>query len=401
MYKISENEVDFILDDITKRGIVTEDVRDNIVDHVCCIIENEMKMGEDFFKFYGNTIARFFRKELREIEVETRDLLTFKYYYAMKRTLKITGLLSAAFIVLGGLFKLQHWPGAGLLLLAGLLIFSLIFVPLNIILKYQDDKEKKNRIIMIIGFLTTIVGTLGVLFKVMHWPFANILFYGSFITFFLIFIPIYFFTKYKDPETKFNAIIHTTFMIAGCGMLLMLFSMGDSQNIQDSVASMDNFQQQNALNLSENNDALYEEMPEMDKENITKLRSISTKLNSKIEAIKINLIAKSNGVSVEIAANLTSAQLNNTMDAKVVEQHFANGGGDLSYTAFKDAVVAYNQSLVLIKGGTSLMPVQLENLQMTQTVITVVLHELVDIQVQIRSNENSYLSLRKGMLANN
>ncbi|MFT5819877.1 MAG: hypothetical protein ACI8ZM_001102 [Crocinitomix sp.] len=398
MYKISENEVDFILDDITKRGIVTEDVRDNIVDHVCCIIENELKIGEDFFKFYGNTIARFFRKELREIEDETRDLLTFKYYYAMKRTLKITGLLSAALIVFGGLFKLQHWPGAGVLLVLGLILFSLVFVPLNIILKYQDDKEKKNRIIMIIGFLTTIIGTLGVLFKVMHWPMADILFYGSFITFFVIFIPIYFFTKFKNPDTKFNAIIHTTFMIAGCGMLLMLFSMGASQNIHDSVVSMDDFQHQNAINLESNNAVLYEEMPELDKENITKLRNISAKLYSKIDAIKINLIAKSNGVSNAVAANLTNAHLNNKMDANVVEQHFANGVGELSYAAFNDAVSAYNQSLLLIKGGASLMPVQLENLQMTRTVITVVLHELVDIQVQIRSNENSYLSLRKGML---
>ncbi len=401
MYKISENEVDFIINDITKRGVVTEDVRDNIVDHVCCIIENEMKMGEDFFKCYGNTIARFFRKELREIEDETRDLLTFKYYYAMKRTLKITGLMSAAFIVLGGLFKLQHWPGAGILLFSGLILFSLVFVPLNIILKYQDDKEKKNRIIMIIGFLTTIIGTLGVLFKVMHWPMANILFYGSFITFFLVFIPIYFFTRFKDPATKFNAIIHTTFMVAGCGMLLMLFSMGVSQNINDSVASMDSFQEQNAINLEQNNETLYEQMSNLDNENINKLRSITAELDEKIEAIKINLISKSNGVSKEVAATLTSADLKNTLDADVIEQYFTQGGGELSYTSFNDAVTAYNQNLAVIKGGASLMPVQLDNLQMTRTVITVVLHELVDIQVQIRSNENSYLSLRKGMLANN
>ena len=45
--------------------------------------------------------------------------------------------------------------------------------------------------------------------------------------------------------------------------------------------------------------------------------------------------------------------------------------------------------------------IEIEKLQMTGTVITVVLHELIDIQVQIRSNENSYLNLRKGMLANN
>ena len=80
MYSISEDEVDFILNDIEKRGVTTEDVKYNILDHVCCIIENEMPKGEDFKKFYRNTLARFYRKELSEFEDETRDLLTFKYY---------------------------------------------------------------------------------------------------------------------------------------------------------------------------------------------------------------------------------------------------------------------------------------------------------------------------------
>ncbi|MDG1913923.1 MAG: hypothetical protein P8I55_04950 [Crocinitomix sp.] len=113
------------------------------------------------------------------------------------------------------------------------------------------------------------------------------------------------------------------------------------------------------------------------------------------------MIAKSNGVSNEVAANLTSGDLNNTGDANVVAMQFEKGTGDLTYSAFKDAVLAYNQNLVLLENGENLMAVNIENLQMTSTVITVVLHELVDIQVQIRSNENSYLNLRKGILAVN
>lgn len=225
MYNLSERQVDFILDDIEKKGVITEDVRFNILDHVCCIIENEMDQGMNFNEFYRDTIARFYKKELGEIEEETQTLLTFKNYYAMKRTLKISGITSIILIMIGVIFKSMHWQGAGFAVVLGLTFFSLIFIPLNIVLKFKDDKEKNNRLIMTIGMLTASTATIGVLFKIMHWPYANILMFSSLLVFMLIFIPIYFVVKYRDPESKFNAIINTTFMVGAAGMLFALVNL--------------------------------------------------------------------------------------------------------------------------------------------------------------------------------
>jgi hypothetical protein len=225
MHKITDSQVDFILDDIEKRGVVTEDVRYNILDHVCCIIENEMDSEMNFNEFYKDTIARFYQKELGEIEEETQNLLTFKNYYIMKRTLKISGITSIILIIMGVIFKTMHWYGAGLAVVLGLTFFSLIFIPLNIILKFKDDEEKSNRLIMTVGMLTASAATIGVLFKIMHWPFANIIMFASLLVFMLIFIPIYFIVKYRDPASKFNAIINTTFMVGGAGMLFALINL--------------------------------------------------------------------------------------------------------------------------------------------------------------------------------
>ena len=228
MYKINDHEIDFILDDITKKGIVTEDVKYNILDHVCCIIENEMTVEMDFYECYRNTIAQFYQTDLHEIEQETQVLLTFKNYRAMKRTLKISGGLSAVFILVGIFLKTQHLPGAGIILFLGLVVFSLLFVPLNILLKYQDDKNGSNKIIMTLGLSTVSIITIGVLFKIMHWPSANIMLQSGLAIFTLVFVPIYFFTRFKDPNTKFNAIVHSTFMVAGAGMLYALLYTGPS-----------------------------------------------------------------------------------------------------------------------------------------------------------------------------
>ena len=249
MYRVTDEQVDFILEDIAKRGVTTEDVKYNILDHVCCIIENEMSEEMNFHEFYRQTIARFYRKELGEIEEETQQLLTFKHFYAMKKILKISGVTSIILILLGVIFKSMHWPGAGIAVVLGLGFFSLIFIPLNIVLKFKDDKEKSNQIIMTIGMLIASAATIGVLFKIMHWPFANILMFSSLLVFMIVFIPIYFIVKFKDPETKFNAIINTTFMIGAAGMLFALIDLRPSKKHDEQ------HQLQQKMNVSPTSDS--------------------------------------------------------------------------------------------------------------------------------------------------
>ena len=57
----------------------------------------------------------------------------------MKKLTFISGAISGTFIGLGTLSELLHYPGGGLLIL-GLLIFSLLFIPS--VTKYLYDKDK-------------------------------------------------------------------------------------------------------------------------------------------------------------------------------------------------------------------------------------------------------------------
>ena len=119
----------------------------------------------------------------------------------------------------------MHWPGAGVAVVFGLAFFSLVFIPLNIILKFKDDQQKSNRLIMTIGLLTASAGIIGGLFKIMQWPYANIIMFSCLLIFMIVFIPIYFIVNYKKPESKFNAIVNTTFMVGAAGMLFALINL--------------------------------------------------------------------------------------------------------------------------------------------------------------------------------
>src|ERR1700741_49036 len=179
MYQISEQQIDFILNDICEGGVEMESLQQNLLDHICCIIENDLEANGDFESFYQTTIKTFYKDELWEIEEETLLLLIYKNYYAMKKVMIIIGSFSAAAMILGILFKFMWWPGASLFIILGISTSSLIFLPLLFILKSRDRHQTRDKIILGLGVLAGILLSLSILFKVMHWPYAMVLGYAS------------------------------------------------------------------------------------------------------------------------------------------------------------------------------------------------------------------------------
>lgn len=235
MRNISDEELDFILEDIKSNGVVLEDLQNSLLDHICCIIEHEMPVNEDFYKFYRQILPRFFKKELKELQVETENLLTFKNYYAMRNTLKISGIVSALFTILGASLKVLHLPGAGFSIILGGTLFSLLFLPLMIVLKFKDEEKQVDKIVLSFGFLIAMVAFTGVIFKLMHWPWANIMMISGTATFVFAYVPLYYFTRVRRPELKFNATINSVLMMACGGLIFALFNLGFAPNKNEKL----------------------------------------------------------------------------------------------------------------------------------------------------------------------
>jgi hypothetical protein len=97
MYRVTEAQIEYILSDIKQRGVEMEDLQNNLLDHVCCMLEQNCKSEKDFETEYQKTIKQFFKTELWEIEEETILLLKYKHYYKMKRFLYILLFLSVSY----------------------------------------------------------------------------------------------------------------------------------------------------------------------------------------------------------------------------------------------------------------------------------------------------------------
>ena len=82
----------------------------------------------------------------------------------------ILHLIVGAILIIGLLFKFMHWPGAGALLITSLGVIAIA------LLEYAIHNRKSNSLTKnLIYPLLGVVYVMGMLFKMMHWPGANIM----------------------------------------------------------------------------------------------------------------------------------------------------------------------------------------------------------------------------------
>ena len=224
MFKVTDEHIDFIINDLTRKGIVLKDLQENIVDHVCCLTEEELPENGDFEAHYESLIPRFFNQELKEIQQETDSLINSKSIELLKSTLQVSGVLSVLLLGFGVYYKLYHLTGTGIILFGGMLLFCLLFLPSLIILKFKDTDAKQNLVLMSTAFLLTLLGGIGCLFKIMQWPYASVFLTSSLIAFLVLFVPMYFVIMNNKPEQKFTTFINVILMLV-IGILLFIMAL--------------------------------------------------------------------------------------------------------------------------------------------------------------------------------
>lgn len=396
MHKITDEEIDFILDDIKGKGILIEDIQYNLLDHICCVIENEMPEKEDFFKFYEYILPRFFKESLREIQEETELLLKFKDYYTMKKSLYISGLISAVLTLAGATFKVLHWPGAAFMIFVGILFFSLLFLPMMMVIKFRDDETTTNKIVFSIGLLLAIGASIGILFKLMHWPYANVLMIWSSALFIFGFAPLYFVTNIRNAEKKLNTTVNTVLMMAAGGMLFALMNLGFSKHLEDSYLSSQAYIEQNHKGIKSLNSEYYAQIPTNN--DLEVLKKATLELDEKIEMVKKNLVEEVEGIQIGAGEVYGAIEYKNPKEVQKVHQIFENGKNETGRESLIKAIGVYNEMVKSILPDAEHRIINLDLMPLKNLSLELALQELTQIQLQIANNENSYLSYKLALV---
>ncbi len=155
-------------------------------------------------------------------------------YRHMKNKIYLLGIILVILFTLGAVFKIMHWPGAGVALTVSLGLFSLVFAPLAVRDCYKA--EKKYAFVYLAGLITISFNFLGALFKIQHWPGAGILLTIAIILPFVYFLPAYLIYINKSAEKTMKKLISVLFILVFVAAMDALLALNVSKNILNDSA---------------------------------------------------------------------------------------------------------------------------------------------------------------------
>jgi hypothetical protein len=122
----------------------------------------------------------------------------------MKNKILIFGIICLNILVLGAFMKVFHMPGAGTMIILGMVSFALLFLPIALVNSFKGlGKTKKP--LFIVGFICVATSVLGAMCKIEHLPGSNLFLLIGIPLPFMFFLPMY---LYYQKKEKINSVIN-------------------------------------------------------------------------------------------------------------------------------------------------------------------------------------------------
>jgi hypothetical protein len=155
----------------------------------------------------------------------------------MKQKIYFLGLASSLIIFMGILFKVNHWPGAGIMITTGFVALVLVFLPAALIDHYRSGEPEKSRLLHIVTYLTCFVVFTGMLFKIQHWPMAGVFLLVAVPFPFVVFLPVFLTVTSKNKNFNIYNLVFVLMLLALVSVFSALLSLNVAKNtITDSYS---------------------------------------------------------------------------------------------------------------------------------------------------------------------
>ena len=241
----------------------------------------------------------------------------------------------------GSMFKVFHWPGAGILLTLSIFLFCFHFLPSSLMELYKGEEEKKYKLLYIVTFIVFFIDMLGVLFKVQHWPGAGMFLLIGIPLPFILFLPVYLYqTRNENKKGNMN-FLGIMFGLIFLAVFSVFLALNVSRNILDKIA----------VNISTNDYCTFLNQTKAKKyigEN--KIKKNADELYSFIEVLKSELLdATQNKLSAtsDLPSGYIPAQINNQENSTIPMQIlYGEDDQQGKIAALKIKINAYKEALV-------------------------------------------------------
>ena len=221
MPELTFQDIASIRRDVNRQEICYSHLADELIDHLCCDVENEMAGGLNFHDAYSKVKEKLGHKRLREIQEETLYTIDTKYRN-MKKTMKISGIAGTVMLGFAALFKISHLPGAGIMLTLGSLILAFVFMPSALTVLWKETHSGKKLFLYISAFIAAMLFIIGVAAKVQHWPMAGLILAVASLSGIFAFVPALLSAKLKDQENKPKKIVY---ILGAAGLICFILGL--------------------------------------------------------------------------------------------------------------------------------------------------------------------------------
>ncbi len=205
---------------------------------------------------------------------------------------KSLGNLGALSLFIGSVFKIMHWPGASVLIIVGslLVLLYLLFSLKSSIDLARTSSEKNFIIVLTISLLLQVVFGL---FKIMHWPGAGLPFVKILIPLNIILLIFYFiYNKGETDENKKSAGIRFLVIYFTLSSYILIRWNSLPSHVLNGLSFIDQSILSQTEKTNQGNSSLINklELDSIKKENALKIKSMSDELIAYITDLKIEII---------------------------------------------------------------------------------------------------------------
>ena len=169
----------------------------------------------------------------------------------MRQRIYILGVITAMIVFTGTIFKINHYPGAAILIIAGIVSLVLLFLPLALTNHYRANETGKSLLLYIVTYITCFVVFTGMLFKLLHWPYAGIFLTIALPFPYVVFLPVFIGVTSKDKNFNIYNTVFVLLLLALNSVFFGLLALNvTSERIADSYQLSRNYiNQQKGLSL--------------------------------------------------------------------------------------------------------------------------------------------------------
>jgi hypothetical protein len=164
MIALTEQQYDYLQHKLLERGLSYNPLVDELVDHLCCLTEEQLAQGLPFDKAAQAALAAFSGNELERVQQTTYEA-TSKLFRYMK-TIRISLFIAYALTLVGMVLKTQQIAFSNELLILGLGFIGTI-VMIGAFMRFDSPDTKTTRLGGFFFRLSLALGVVGVAYGVL------------------------------------------------------------------------------------------------------------------------------------------------------------------------------------------------------------------------------------------